>query len=63
MIMGEISDLKQKVRMTIKASCFCHTNIVITVINIIKKCGDKNQIALHIWENTRSVNDNINIMI
>lgn len=42
MIIGEISELKQKVRMSIKASCFCHTNIV------IKKCGDKNQIALHI---------------
>lgn len=48
MIMGEISDLKQKVRMTIKASCFCHTNTVIKVINVIKKCGDANQIALHI---------------
>lgn len=60
MIIGEISDLKQKVRTTIKASCFCHTN---TVITVIKKCGDANQIALHIWGNTRSVNDNVNIMI
>ena len=50
MIIGEISELKQKVRTTIKASCFCHTNTVITVINVIKKCGDANQIALHIWE-------------
>ena len=46
MIIGEISDSKQKVRMTIKASCFCHTNTVINIV--IKKCGNANQIELHI---------------
>ena len=47
--------------MTIKASCFCHTNSVINIV--IKKCGNANKIEIHILENTCSVNNDVNTIM